>query len=68
VRVRVDVDSCQGHTLCSISAAEIFKHRDEDGQAYVENQIVPKEMENAVLLAQASCPEQAIEVTEWSQE
>ena len=35
MRVRVLEDVCQGHTLCAMSAPEIFDLREEDGHAVV---------------------------------
>jgi len=35
VRVFVDPDLCQGHTLCNMVAPEIFSLREEDGHAFV---------------------------------
>lgn len=60
MKVRVDEDLCQGHTLCQIAAASVFKLRAEDGHAYVEGDEVPPGMDEAVRMAAASCPENAI--------
>jgi ferredoxin len=62
--VRVDEDRCQGHNLCSIAAPTVFKLRDDDGHAYVEDEDVPAGMEQRVRNAAASCPEAAIIVGE----
>jgi ferredoxin len=43
-------------------ASEIFKLRDEDGHAYVDDENVPGTLEGLALKAQAGCPEQAITV------
>jgi ferredoxin len=64
MRVRVDEDVCQGHTLCQIAGAEVFKLRLEDGHAYVESEEVPDGLEDAVRMAAASCPENAISIVE----
>ena len=61
MRVRVDEQRCQGHNLCSIAAPSVFLLRDEDGHAFVANEVVPTGLEKRVLAAKASCPEQAIE-------
>lgn len=62
MKVRVDEAVCQGHTLCSIAASDVFLLRDEDGHAYVESEDVPAGREEAVRRAAAGCPEQAIVV------
>jgi ferredoxin len=64
MRVTVDPDVCQGHTLCAIAAPEIFKLREEDGHAYVDSPIVDAGCEAAVRQAAASCPEEAIVISE----
>jgi ferredoxin len=64
VRVRVDEDKCQGHTLCAMSAPQVFSLRDEDGHSYVTSEDVAAEDERAVRIAVASCPEQAITITD----
>ena len=66
MRVRVDADRCQGHTLCTIAAAEVFELDDEEGHAHVadENREDPAALEKAVWTAAATCPEQAILITE----
>ena len=60
MKVRVDDAVCQGHTLCSIAAPEVFLLRDDDGHAYVESDDVPPDQEDAVRRAAEGCPERAI--------
>ena len=62
MRVKVDSTKCQGHTLCAMSAPQVFSLRDEDGHSFVENEQVAPEDEADVHNAAASCPEQAIVV------
>lgn len=62
MRVRVDPDVCQGHTLCTLAAPEVFLLREEDGHAYVPTEEVDPEREEAVRRAAAGCPEGAITV------
>lgn len=62
MRVRVDPDVCQGHTLCSLAAPQVFLLGEEDGHAYVPDEQVPPELEEAVRKAVATCPEGAISV------
>ena len=62
MRVRIDDERCQGHGLCRITAPDLFFAREEDGNAYVKDEQVPKGRESDVQLAADSCPELAIEV------
>ncbi|MBM7516501.1 ferredoxin [Nocardioides nitrophenolicus] len=62
MRVKVDDERCQGHGLCRISAPDLFFAREEDGNAYVKDEIVPAGQEDEAQLAADSCPELAIEV------
>jgi ferredoxin len=60
VKVSVDGQRCQGHTLCSMIAPESFALDDVDGHASPVNEQVPDDQESAVKEAAHSCPEQAI--------
>jgi ferredoxin len=60
MKVRVDSDRCQGHTLCSMIAPESFELDDIEGHASAVSEDVPAEQEDAVREAAHSCPEQAI--------
>jgi ferredoxin len=60
MRVRVNLDLCQGHGACRMTAPHLFFAREEDGQAYVLSEDVSPEDEEIVKLAAASCPEHAI--------
>jgi ferredoxin len=62
VRVKVDEQKCQGHTLCAMSAPQVFSLREEDGHSYVENEEVAPADEADVRNAALSCPEQAIAI------
>jgi ferredoxin len=62
VKVRVDADKCQGHTLCWLAAPEAFVLDDVDGHSSAVSETVPPELEASVTEAVHSCPEQAIEV------
>lgn len=64
MRVRVDPDRCQGHTLCNMRVPEVFALSDYDGHASAIIDDVPGELHEAVRDAAASCPEQAIEVSD----
>lgn len=60
MRVRVDNDRCVGHGMCRLACPEVFELSDEDGHAYVVDENVPPEFEEAVDQAVRGCPEQAI--------
>lgn len=60
MRVRVDPARCQGHTLCAMIAPESFELDDVDGSAHTVTEVVPVALEDQVLEAVHSCPEQAI--------
>ena len=62
VKVHVDAQLCQGHTLCAMTAPDLFALRDEDGHAYEISSDVPPEKESRALEAARSCPEQAIQI------
>ena len=64
MRVRIDPDVCQGHTLCSLAAPDLFLLREDDGHAYVASEEVPAGLEDKVRKAVATCPEGAITVEE----
>ncbi|HLG68122.1 MAG TPA: ferredoxin [Acidimicrobiales bacterium] len=60
MKVRVDPDKCQGHTLCAMAAPEAFELSDVDGHSTARFEDVPPHLEEAVRDAAATCPEQAI--------
>jgi len=60
VKVRVDSEKCQGHTLCAMAAPDIFILSDIDGHSSVVSEDVPPALEEAVREAAGTCPEQAI--------
>ena len=62
MRVLVNPNICQGHAMCILACPEIFDLSDEDGHAFVTQDVVPEELESNVRHAQQSCPEQAIEI------
>ena len=64
MKVWVDSERCQGHTLCSMIAPESFELSDIDGTASPVHEIVPPDQEEAVREAVHSCPEQAITIEE----
>ncbi len=64
MKVWVDPERCQGHTLCSMIAPESFRLSDIDGSSSAIDEIVPADREGQVREAAQSCPEQAIIITE----
>jgi ferredoxin len=64
VKVRVDQDRCQGHTLCAMIAPEMFQLSDIDGSSSAVTELVPADQEDLVREAAQSCPEQAILIEE----
>jgi ferredoxin len=64
VRVVVNPELCQGHTLCNMAAPDIFHLRDEDGHAYVVVDELTAEQVPLARQAELGCPERAITVEE----
>ncbi len=64
-RAIVNADLCQGHTLCTFAAPDVFHLRDEDGHAFVavDGELTPEQLEQA-RQAELGCPERAITVEE----
>jgi len=60
MKVRVDGSICQGHTLCAMTAPDVFELSEVDGHALAVSEDVPSAREAAVREAARSCPEQAI--------
>ena len=64
MKVWVDPQRCQGHTLCSMIAPDSFVLDDIEGHSSAVSEDVPPEQEDVVQEAAESCPEQAIMITE----
>jgi ferredoxin len=64
VKVWVDPQRCQGHTLCSMIAPDSFELDDIEGHSSAVSEKVAPDQEDAVREAAHSCPEQAIFITE----
>ena len=64
MRVYVDENACQGHTLCFLTAPEVFELRDEDGHSFVKVTEFTPEVMAAAARAARTCPEQAIVIEE----
>jgi ferredoxin len=64
LKIHVDQDKCQGHARCKSLAPDLFE-LDEYGNAHeVGDGSVPARLEDKAWLAQANCPELAVEVIE----
>jgi ferredoxin len=65
VKVHVDSERCQGHTLCAMIAPEVFQLDDVDGHstAIIDGE-VPADLVEKAREAVRSCPEQAISISE----
>lgn len=62
MKVRVKPEACVGHGMCRLAAPQIFELSDEDGHAYVIQENIPPDLDEAVRQAQRGCPEEAIEL------
>ncbi|MGW0947612.1 ferredoxin [Streptomyces sp. NPDC002623] len=62
MKVRVDPERCQGHTLCFMRAPEVFELSEIDGHSTPVVEEVPEDEQDAVVEAVRSCPERAIGV------
>lgn len=64
MKVHVDKDRCQGHTLCAMIAPDMFELSEIDGSSSAVTEVVPADQESVVREAAQSCPEQAIIINE----
>lgn len=64
MKVWVDAERCQGHTLCAMIAPDSFELSDIDGSSSAVNEVVPEDQLEQVREAAQSCPEQAIMLTD----
>ncbi|NKY50886.1 ferredoxin [Nocardia vermiculata] len=63
MKVHVDPERCQGHTLCAMVAPKSFELSDIDGHSSAVSEDVPPDQEEQVREAAQSCPERAITIT-----
>jgi ferredoxin len=63
MKVHVDPEKCQGHTLCAMRAPDLFELSEIDGHSSAVANEVPADQETDALEAARSCPEQAITVS-----
>lgn len=64
MKVSVDGERCQGHTLCKMIAPDAFELDDVDGTSSPVSEVVAPDQEDQVREAAQSCPEQAIQIEE----
>lgn len=64
MKVWVDPQRCQGHTLCAMIAPDSFQLSDIDGSSSAVSEVVPVDQVDQVREAAQSCPEQAIVVSD----
>ena len=62
MKVHVDPERCQGHTLCAMIAPALFTLDDIDGHSSARGGEVPADLEAKAAEAIRSCPEQAISI------
>ncbi len=60
MRLTVDYDKCEGHTLCAWAAPSVIRLADDDGRAIVDDPEIAPEHEESVRAAVANCPEGAL--------
>jgi len=60
MKIHVDPDKCQGHTLCAMRAPDLFELSEIDGHSSAIVDEVPPGQEEYAMDALRSCPEQAI--------
>ena len=63
MKVHVDPEKCQGHTLCAMRAPGLFELSEIDGHSSAVAGEVPADLEADALEASRSCPEQAISLS-----
>jgi ferredoxin len=65
MKVVADLDKCQGHGLCRMSAPDVFDVTPEEGQVIVKfDGEIPEELEDGAALGVESCPEIALSVVD----
>lgn len=63
MKIRVDSERCQGHTLCAMIAPDVFQLDEVDGHSSAINEDVAPDQEEQAREAAHSCPEQAISLS-----
>jgi ferredoxin len=63
MKVEVDSQRCQGHTLCAMAAPDLFELSEIDGHATAVEGDVPAGLGETAREASRTCPEQAISIS-----
>ena len=64
MRVRADLDLCQGHAMCELEAPEVFGYDKRTDRVLVLDETPPAEQREAVARAVTYCPAMALSVEE----
>jgi ferredoxin len=64
VRVRVDLDLCQGHGTCAEEAPEIFALDEKESKVIIREERPPEALHAKVKSAVRFCPTCALSITE----
>lgn len=64
MKVEIETERCQGHTVCNLRVPEVFQLATQDGHAFVTDANVPRVLHDRVRQAAANCPERAIRIVE----
>ncbi len=67
MKVKIDLDLCQGHAVCLSEAPDVFELQDSaDGyaQARVKIESISEELKETVRCAKRFCPNRAISIEE----
>ena len=64
MRVRADLDLCQGHAMCELEAPEVFAYDKGADRVLVLDETPPADQREAVARAVAYCPATALSLEE----
>lgn len=64
MKVRVDLDICQGHARCQEICPEVFATDDVEGKCVILTEDVPSQHAGDALLAVRNCPEGALSASD----
>lgn len=65
MKIVADLEKCQGHGLCRMSAPDVYGVTVDEGQVIVNfDGEIPEEFEDVAALGVDSCPELALTIVE----
>jgi ferredoxin len=64
VKIRVDMDLCQGHGVCAGEAPELFKLDESTSKVIVLDPAPPESLRTKLTAAAKYCPTRAIKILE----